>query len=160
MKKLDNWWNDTSMFGYRTGHMITHPWKIVQGVNREIKWAWQRVFRGWDDRVVWSIDTHISEMLPIWLKQLKEDKCGIPMMCFDDDDWDQELCKHKDGADERASQKWDNILDEMIDGFEIYRQAQKTSVSMMFGTPEYEEYKKKFDKGMNLFKEYFGCLWD
>jgi hypothetical protein len=159
-QKLDNWWNNTSMFGYRTGYTITHPWNIYKGIRNEIKWAWQRVFRGYDNRIIWSLDYYLSEMLPIWLRELKQEKAGIPTVCFEEDDWDNDKCEYKKGAIERACNKWDDILDGMIEGFEAHKKAEDDCTSWKIGTPEYEEYRKKFNKGMDLFKEYFNCLWD
>jgi hypothetical protein len=120
-QKLDNWWNNTSMFGYRTGYTITHPWNIYKGIRNEIKWAWQRVFRGYDNRIIWSLDYYLSEMLPVWLRELKQEKAGIPTVCFEEDDWDNDKCEYKKGAIERACNKWDDILDGMIEGFEAHK---------------------------------------
>ncbi len=71
---------------------------------RRIKWAWQRLTRGWDDRVIWSIDIYLARMLPIWLQVLKDDKMGVP----------SKLCTKsvEDGA-----VLWDDILDKIIKGF-------------------------------------------
>lgn len=30
---------------------------------REVRWAWQRVFRGWDDRASWNIDAYLAKHL-------------------------------------------------------------------------------------------------
>lgn len=65
---------------------------------RRLRWAWQRVYRGWDDRVIWNLDWYLAKMLPIWLRQLKAQKHGVPM-----------------GLD---SAGWDAVLDDVIAGFE------------------------------------------
>jgi hypothetical protein len=159
-RKLDNWWNNTSMFGYRTGYTLTHPWEIAYGIKKEIKWAWQRVFRGWDDRIVWSVDGYLSKMLPIWLTKLKEDMQGTPLTCFEEGDWNEETCKYSDEAVERASKKWNGILDEMIEGFKAYKQAEDDGTNWKIGTPEYDEFLRKYYRAMDLLKNHFGSLWD
>src|SRR5579871_6411506 len=52
-------------------------------VYREVKFAYQRVVRGWDDRAVWSIDYWLDDKMPAMLRKLKEDKHGVPMTMFD-----------------------------------------------------------------------------
>jgi len=69
-----------------------------------IKWAWQRLTRGWDDRVIWSIDYYLSEMMPAWLRRLKRVQHGYP-------------CQF-----EGKPEKWDEVLDTIIDGFEAAKQ--------------------------------------
>ena len=31
---------------------------------REIKWAWQRVVRGYDDRIFWEFDSYFNQFIP------------------------------------------------------------------------------------------------
>src|SRR5271157_6140443 len=50
---------------------------------REVKYAYQRVVRGWDDRAVWSIDYWLDDKMPAMLRKLKEDKHGIPGDMFE-----------------------------------------------------------------------------
>jgi len=141
---------------YRVSYFLTHPWTFFSWSWERTVWAWQRVFRGWDDRVVWSIDWYLAETIPLWLMKLKEDKHGIPVSMFRDDDWDEEKCEHIDGADERAGARWDSILDEIISGFEQYEHLQYKSKN----DKDYEEMSNEFETGFDLFREYFGALWD
>jgi len=106
------------MFSYRWQYYMFHPWEIFVETGRAIKWAWQRVTRGWDDRVTWSIDGYLCRMMPQWIKMLKENKGGIPMSMFDEDQWDDKEHDWKEGEDERAKERWNNILDEIVVGFE------------------------------------------
>jgi hypothetical protein len=154
------YWIDHSFFkengliGYAPHYVLTHPQLIIEEVLNQTKWAWQRVYRGWDDRVVWSIDDYLSKMIPQWIKQLKEVKHGIPIEMFDSEDWDEEKSTYIQNAEERAEKKWDNILDQIIDGFEAYEKMKEKYV--------YEdlELKNKFENGFNLFMKYFSGLWD
>src|ERR1035437_3650281 len=75
---IDKLFNQKSIAGYRASYSILHPWKIVDYCWREVTYAWQRAFRGWDDTVIWSIDSYLAEKIPVWLMELKKDKCGIP----------------------------------------------------------------------------------
>lgn len=143
-------------FGYNWRYLILHPWKIFEHIFYEIKYAWQRVFRGWDDRMIWGVDSTLAELIPKLLKQLKEVKHGVPISMFDEDDWDEENYCYKDGSTEKAEKKWDAVLDEIVEGF-VYYNEQKYEA---FSEEEMEELKTKLDCSMDLLKEHFMSLWD
>lgn len=104
---------------YNVSYYFRHPITFIEDIGREIKWAWQRVFRGWDDRAAWSVDTWMFEILPQILRQLKENKHGIPMFCFDAvNAKTNEKYEYSDSEYERAGTYFNNILDKMISGFD------------------------------------------
>ncbi len=78
----------------------------------KIKWAWQRLTRGWDDRVIWAIDIYLARMLPIWLQVLKDDKMGVP----------SKLCTK---SLEEGEVIWNDILDKIIKGLLAARRIQE-----------------------------------
>jgi len=125
-----------SIFGYTPSYILLRPWKLLEELFRHLKWAWQRVYRGWDDTVVWSIDYYLAQYMPIWLRKLKEDKKGIPI-----------------GMSE---EEWDIVLYKITTGFEV---AYKI-IEMDYDEHGQEIAYKKFEEGMDLFKEYFFSLWD
>jgi len=107
------------MFPYNKRHYFAHPHKFIEGIYLNLKWAWQRVFRGWDDRVVWCIDGYLFEMLPIWLRRLKEDKHGVPLWCFEAVDARyNENHEWNNGDFDKAEQHFNFVIDKMIEGFE------------------------------------------
>lgn len=64
-------WYWTTYAGYRVRDKI-------RDVPRQIKWAHQRVFRGWDDRAVWSLDSHLTRVLGQQLIVMSEIAHGYP----------------------------------------------------------------------------------
>jgi hypothetical protein len=82
-----------------------------------IKYAYQRVTRGWSDRDVWSIDIHLANIIPEMLRHLKKTKYGYPSTflknflknpnCYDDED--------------EAIKKWDEVLDTVAYTFDTYK---------------------------------------
>jgi len=177
------------MYGYRTGYMLTHPHKMIWRTCREIRWAWQRVVRGWDDTVWWSLDSFLCPIIIHTLTKLKEDGHGYPA--------------------ELTVEKWGEVLAEMIDGFKAAEEIQNdtesfpvwqerdaawkklhgddswtsfekigdSKFSQMVTHPdmkqieeylnfwdrhneEYEAAMERYRRGMDLFKEYFFGLWD
>ena len=143
---------------YSAGYAFAHPWKIVGHLKRELKWAWQRVFRGYDDRISWSIDFYLNSNLPKWIRQLKENQHGVPSVCFEEKDWNEDESKYDENAEERAKEKWDNILDNIAEGFEAKQQIDDES--LWVGNSGYAELNKKFEKGFDLFRQYYDNLWD
>ncbi len=136
---------------YDKKYLLTHPWIILQDPRQEIKWAWQRVWRGWDNVAVWSIDLYLAQLIPELIKQLNELERGVPIAMFEDDDWDDENYRYKPGATERAALRWEGILNEIIEGFEEY-----AKLSLVEGGALRN---KKFQRAFILFQEYFGNLW-
>jgi len=107
----------------------------------EVKWAWQRVFRGWDDTACWSIDEHLSILLPKVIRKLRDGCDSYPLGL-------------------KNLKEWKVILGQMADGFEAYwlmRNATFTNEKSFF--KQQEILKKKFDKGFQLFVKHFSGLW-
>jgi hypothetical protein len=156
MEMIDNRYPN-GIAHYRATYALTHPWIIIRHCISHIRWAWQRVFRGWDDRVIWSIDYYLAEKLPEWLKMLAEKKHGVPMSLFTDEDFDE--VKNWEVKEDRLKIRqleWLLILKEMIGGFYAY-----TILTEKISTdPEYEILKKKFERAFDLFREHFSSLWD
>lgn len=151
-KLFTGWFYRHGLFGYTAMHLITRPWVFFECVGREIKWAYQRVFRGWDDRIVWSIDTYLCEMMPQWLEQLKRDKHGVPSMMLKDGDIKENGHVDDEVITIRAAE-YDEILDQIIDGFKAHRELDGAK----WDDPILKE---KYNRGMDLLKTYFGTLWD
>lgn len=139
--------------GYRASYIITHPWEILLEWKRQIRWAWQRVTKGYDERVAWSVDFYLARMIPLWLKDLK-DQIGIPSEMFDGLKYDENYCYSKE--DEKiAHNKWNDILDQIIIGFENYPKLSEFE----HDSEEYNESIRKFENGFDLFRKWFSALW-
>lgn len=158
-KNFRNWFNKQFPKGfgdYNSYYILTHPWEILREYKRQTKWAWQRVFRGWDDRAVWSLNYYLAEIIPQVLKKLKEDKVGVPMQFFEGLPYeDENTYSYSEESMKIAEERWNVVLDEMIAGFEIYNNLWKE--------PSYEKEReeyKKVEKALELLKIYFENLWD
>lgn len=80
-----------------------HPlnwWKNIKLFFRKIKWAWQRVTRGFADCDVWNLDSSILNYLSGTLKYLSETAMSWP--------GDEQFPKYED---------WTNFLKEMSEKF-------------------------------------------
>ena len=158
---IDSLFKNKSIAHYRASYSITHPWVVLKDWGYEIKWAWQRIWRGWDDRVVWSIDYHLDEMLPVWLEQLIKVKQGVPMMMFHDEDMITEG-KYRGGIKDEAmklrSKEYDAILQKIADGFRMHRKL--GDLEFKYDSPEEKAAEAQFDEAFDLFHRFYETFWD
>jgi len=147
--------------GYNVSYFVIHPWKFFKSCYRQCNYAWQRVF-SFDERIVWSIDDHLAKSIPQWVRKLKETQIGYPMSMYSEEDFIDNNYNTTEDSDKRAIEKWNNILDQIAEGFEAYT---KIEDEVLYPTkPGYEElYKElseKYENGFDLFRKYFSDLWD
>jgi hypothetical protein len=166
----------------------TNHWLCnLDNVYREVKFAYQRVTRGWDDRAVWSIDYWLDGIMPDMLRRLKVTKHGTPMTMFPTEaEYIREDGNPTDAAHDIASRRWDETLDKMIAGFEASARVKDGLYEKELGEypsrrPEgvdketwnkvkHDRYlasrvleerdEKIFKEGMALFTEHYWSLWD
>lgn len=94
----------------------------------------QRLERGFDSSELWSLDCTIAKFIAPRLKAFKEVSC-------------------EDHPGSLTVKEWQDILDAMIEGFEIYPD------HFNWAQEEQEANWKKVDKAMKLFHKYFFNLW-
>jgi len=101
-------------------------------IKRFIKYSFQRVFRGWSDRDLWSLDFTIAKFTLPRLKRFKKRMIGIPM--------------------DFTKEEWGEILDMMIYAMESIAQ----DCAGMDDDIDWEDVQT----GLELFGEYFRELWE
>lgn len=99
-------------------------------MKNEIKWAWQRVTRGYDDRLFWDVDAYLSPIIRDGLTYLRENGHGYPS--------------------DISLKKWNKALDTMILGFS------EEPVDMKLFKKHYQNKQK----ALALFAAYYNNLWD
>ena len=149
-----------TIFGYDPYHVIfMFPSFIYRRFSEfldKLKWAYQRVVRGWDDRAVWSLDIWMTEKVLEILKVLKGNKHGVPNPMFEGLPYeDEERCSHSDESYKIAEERWNTELDKMIAGFEAAKKMEEWE-----SMDEYKELEKVFQEGMASFTKYYFNLWD
>lgn len=152
----------------RIKYKIWHP----------IKWAWQRLYRGWDDRVIWGIDIYLAKMIPIWLHRLKEIQHGYPAQFEGPEEWDEVLAIIIDGFEaarqiqDRDFPAWDWLVRKEKKRYgrrlNILKPEDLARLNVLKEETNFWKILKaqeaatmiKFQAGMDLFKEHFFDLWD
>ncbi|PIQ14560.1 MAG: hypothetical protein COW67_13150 [Flavobacteriales bacterium CG18_big_fil_WC_8_21_14_2_50_32_9] len=111
-------------------------WAVEDGI-REVKYAYQRVVNGYDERILWDIAEYLNRVLIPVLKKFRENKYGYP-----------------NGLTQKA---WDKELDIMIKGFEASQRIKDLNP----GTRDsYRNDMKIAEKGLSLFAKRYMNLWD
>ena len=108
-------------------------------IKLEIKWAWQRVFRGFDDRWYWSLYGMITEIIPKCIRKIRKDGTGYPGNI--------------------TNKEWKIILKKIEDGF-IALNKIETFGDCKYNSKKYKQRLKKYEEGMKLFLKHFRNLWD
>lgn len=115
------------IWGHMQGNIFWYMSRGMQGLRQLVtdvyscfKYAYQRACRGWDDTSVWSVDIYLADIIPPMLRSLRDRKAGIPGFAFDD------LMKDKHTKEDwkRAQERWNQWLDEVIEGFEAAKDIQ------------------------------------
>lgn len=160
-KNFRNWINKVFPNGYasyNSYYILTHPWEILREWKRQIKYAWQRVFRGWDDRATWSMDYHLSKVIPEMIRELKRVSIGVPIGMFEGMEeitLPNGIMSYSEEDEKIATERWHKILDDLIAGFEGYNKIDDLDT--------YEEqelaYTKFFTETFELFKKHYRDLW-
>lgn len=134
---------------------------------KQVKWHWQRAFRGWGDCDVWNMNDYLIRVIPAMLRHLKNKRHSYPvefrMMEFDDKKNDV-VCRR---TDEEASAAWGACLQNMIDGLEAVDRVEDTFDSLERKQENIDAYLKDLNRAVDrrteafaLFAKHFGHLWD
>lgn len=136
-------------------------------IHYSIKYGFQRMFRGYDDRYLFSYHTENTRYTLEVLKWMKMNKMGSP---YTDDP--EGVLKTKDttegkGMDKNWHKRWDEALDIMIEGFEALDELDDCFIRDENGEYDMEATKKKekelwakWMKGATLYIHNYRGIWD
>ena len=158
-----SYWIDRTLFDgrnlwdYAPHYSLSHPWEGLKYARRHLKWGWQRLFRGWDDRVIWSIDYHLAKNIPVWMRELKVRHHGIPGRILVPEDYVDESRRTSDETFQIRINQWNKILEDIAKGFDAYLEIEDLPYA---SSDEVQTKMEDFEKGFDLFREWFGDFWD
>ena len=98
-----------------------------------VKYAYQRVVRGYDDRLFWSLADYVDPMIVAHVKYLREEGCGHPANV--------------------TLKKWNKVLDTILAGFGSMPEAPSSK-------KDWRKYFKNRDRALVLLVFYWDNLWD
>lgn len=122
---------------------------------RFIKNTYQKLTKGYSDEDTWALDISFAKWILPRLKRYKEcviDIGSVPCV----------LCTGSDDSDEAHSKlqiEWINIIDRMIEGFELIENHFYTTIFRSDEAELKEIQTNKVNDALELFKTYLGHLW-
>ena len=133
------------------------PLRVLGETWDEVKYGFQRMFRGYDDRMVWGHYTENARMTLAALKRLKQGKLGAPGT------FDPDGVLVASGYFER----WDEALQLMIDGFQamldkddVFICNESGHYDLKANRAEQKRLHAIWKKGARLYIANYEGLWD
>lgn len=159
----EKYYKDHYVLGFFRDLYIFYGYKIYNFCEEywyKIKWGFQRMFRGYDDRMLWDYPHYNAQLTIKVLKKLQKNKTGYPIV--DDSDILPNNDIHPD-----AQRKWDVTLGKIIAGFKAFVDEDEVFVRNSEGKydskaskKERERLRAKWKEGSELFIKFYGNLWD
>jgi|GEM_PF-3307049 len=153
--------------GFDWNTVINHSADIpdfIKQLHRELKWARQRAFRGYDDTIYWDLDHYLTAQIIIGLELLIKNSYGAPVL----EGWTEENC-HENWKKELRKmlyyfkQSTDEYCKEVNQYDNSYHKNKTDELRELYfeRESEIEEYKAKMRvKGIEMLNKYWDCLWD
>ena len=118
---------------------------LFKTVNLYIVSFYQRGRRGWSMQDTWSFDFYLSNVISDGCRYLAKTSQGYPSGL--------------------SAEKWNDILIEIASGFDEYKKVLDfEGIDGDISTKDFsklnDERMEKFNHSWDLFKQYFGNLWD
>jgi len=112
-----------------------------------IKWAFQRLFRGYDDRWKWGLNFAFSDVAVECLESMISNNHSYPITCKNESEWIEILTCIKEGFE---------AFQLIANRDYIYKEKGKVKVNKM----KLRELQEKQKMGLELFAQHYGNLWD
>jgi len=140
--------------------------KIFFDIPREIKWFFQRIFRGYDDTVAWSFYWYfihtIRNPFKFFVKNYKKHGIGCPGEFFDSNAKNNDECKEWVNLLEKIEKAFDMLYDkeEFNESYEKTVYGKDGMKIEKFNTKKAEEYDRQIQEGLDLFAKHLAGFWD
>ena len=134
--------------------MINPVKRIIRDAVYSVKYALQRLFRGYDDRAWWNMDEYLASVIAKLSRELREKGHGVPTTIYTELGFDASKTGSYSKEEQLlAEEKWDKILLDIEDGFQEYSE----TYGYVFNS---DVDLGKFNKAFDLLRKYFSNLWD
>lgn len=104
---------------YRPRYYLTHPWKWFGQLGRNLRWAYQRIVRGYADIDVCDMDRYLTRIIPPMLRAMADEKVGAYPGCEPYDTWEKWQAWLRQTADtvESLQEDWAETKNEYDDAY-------------------------------------------
>lgn len=115
--------------------------RLFDEIKYQVKWAFQRVFRGYDDRWYWGLNGELDRIIPKCVRHMKENCSGCPVGYYENND-----CK-----------EWEDTLEKIARAFEASKEIED---ELLYKGKKFEKLYKERKEGFQLFVDNYISLWD
>ena len=112
--------------------------RILQSTRLEIKWAFQRAFKYYDDVWCWDTFSRLDYIMPLVMREINKHGYGHP-------------------GNLSSEKEWRDIREKIAKGFEAHGIIHNNS---LWKGKKYDALNKKYKEGMALFVKHYDSLWD
>ena len=141
-------------------------WKVWEPISPSmLKHYYQRARYGHSYRDSWSIDSWLLDGMIPMIQEIKDRKLGAPRDMYKDEDGVDTDGWPTENADHMATQRWNNILGEIIYGLKCAEHIKDDTYGMintvpLLTKPQYKKMTRSIKKSFNLMGEHLFDLWD
>lgn len=143
-------------------------WNKLTDWRIEVKYGFQRMFRGYDDRMWWGHSHENARQVLACLKKLQEHKHGAPYTSDPDKVLSvEDVPTTSDGVNDEWFKRWDEALQLMIEGFQAWIDLDDVHLLDENGNYDHEASQKErerltkiWERGAKLYIANYGGLWD
>jgi len=160
------WYNcfgeDSYIAGWAPHQIFENPLGIMKDIGYEIKWAYQRVVNGVDERASWGVCYWLSETMPIVLGNVRGSKYGIPLTFFSETSPNNTDGNYSEIETKMAGEKYDEVIADIKWGFEEMQRLENVQIlgDGGIGLPEYQRRQKLAKDKMKLLIDYYWEIGD
>lgn len=145
-------------FSYSPHTLLIEPSEVILQALREIRWAYQRVVDGVDERASWGVGSWLNEVMPKVLMKISGSEYGTPFAFFDDAEDDSYEARKK------ADKKYDQVLIDLIWAFEEMKKLEDFDIKQYSDVKEaiadYQVREIKAKEKLKLLIDYFWEIGD
>ncbi len=162
MKALREWFESFGWSLWRLWHYTLHP----RAIWRKVVKYHQRGVRGWAQEDTWSFDYYLTQVIVGGLLDLRENSNGYPAMLEPDPVLDALGGRCIPDEPDPRMEQWREILLDIVRGFAADSLLRDSVIYTIENDKLYRDHELEAkllatrEKGFNLFKEYYGALWD
>ena len=137
-----------------------NPFQKIKRWVTNVRRTYHRAKYGFCDFDVWEMDSWFLAVVPAMLEHLRNNHSGFPDAIYD---YYPEIDRETDEDGEKASQKWDEILTEMINVFDELYPYESRGISASHNLTPAEVRQRRDElkaRGFELFSRWFFNLWN
>lgn len=145
-------------FGYSPHVLLIDQRSILKQLSYEIKWAWQRVVDGVDERASWGVCYWLNETMPKVLRRSILNRHGVPITFYNNpEDTSTE-------SQTEAIRRYEKVMLDLLKGFEEMKELEDFDTTkypdIETAISEFQKKEKEAKNKLHLLIDYYWEIGD